>query len=58
MDEVVLPCSRPTLDPLLTENGRFDLIVKFEPDEPLDAVMLCEAADPALAVLPDARGEI
>ena len=58
VNEIVLPRARPSLDPLLAENGRVHLFVKLKPDEPLDPVLPRETAHRPVAVLPDARGQV
>ena len=58
MDQVVLPCSRPALDPLFSQDCRIHCLVRLEPDEALNSVFLSETGDETFTVLLDAAEKI
>jgi hypothetical protein len=58
MDKVVLPGSRPPLDPFFSQDCGVHGFMTLEPYQPLYMVLLREASDETFAVLPDASDEI
>ena len=58
MDQIVLPRARPAFDALLADYGLLHRLVRLEPDEPLDSVMLSEPANSARAMLVDAAQKV
>jgi hypothetical protein len=58
VDQVVFPCSRPALDPLLPKNRGIHGLMRFKPDETFDPLFLSEARNESFAVLVDAAGKI
>jgi len=57
VDEAHLPGAGPVLHGFLALDRRADVVVPFVPDERFQAVLLREALDQALAMLPCAAGE-
>jgi hypothetical protein len=58
LDQADLPVALPAFDPFLPHDGCFDVVMRFEPDEALDAIVAGEAGDEAFTMMVDAGGQI